>query len=177
MRLAMTGLAAAMVLVGLLPGIALALAAPALRALAGAGLAHQAGLFTLAAQTGSAGYSALATATLMAIAGMIARAFVRVSADTGARGFPAWDCGNEPPPPWLPFGDPRTQYGGGSLSQPLRQVFASVLPTIERGGVIRAAERFLHSARRFRVASTRRAMGAIALVVVAALAITALVAR
>lgn len=177
MRLAMTGLAAATVLVGLLPGIALALAAPALRALAGAGLAHRAGLFMLAAQTGSAGYSALATATVMVIAGMIAMAFVRVGAETGTPGVPAWECGNEPPPPWLPFGDPLTQYGGASLSQPLRLVFASMLPTIEAGGVIRAGERLMRHAERFRLISTPRAMGAIALAMVAALVFTTLVVR
>jgi hypothetical protein len=177
MRFAMTGLAVATVLVGLLPGVALALAAPALRALVGAGHAHRAGLFTLAAQTGSGGYSAPATATLMAIAGMIAMAFVRVGAETGTRGVPAWECGNEPPPPWLPFGDPLTQYGGGSLSRPLRQIFASVLPTLESDGIVRAADWLLHFPQRFRVASTPRAMGTIALVVVAALAVTALMAR
>jgi hypothetical protein len=177
MRFAMTGLAAATVFVGLFPGVFLALAAPALRALVDAGLAHRVSVFTLAVQTGSVGYSALATAALMAVAGAIALAFVRIGAETGTQGAPAWECGNEPPPPWLPFGDPLTQYSGGSLSQPLRQVFAGMLPTLDAGGAIGAGKKLVQYAERVRLASTPRAVGAIALTVAAALFVTALVAR
>ena len=117
-RLAMAGLAGVTVVVGVFPGAVLALAGPALRQLTDASMASRVGLMTVAAQADAPGYVAPAIAVLLAVFAIAALRGVRGGENTVA----AWDGGAEPPPPWLPFGDPLTQYGGASMAEPLRRV-------------------------------------------------------
>ena len=78
------------------------------------------------------GYSALGIAFLLAAAGGLTAGLVRWRADAGHRVAPAWDCGYDPPPAWLPFGDPLTQYAGASFGQPLRRVLGALLGAREQ---------------------------------------------
>jgi hypothetical protein len=96
-------------------------------------MAEHAGLLAVVPHTGLPGYSALGTAVLLAAAGSLAAWLVRRRAAAGHRLAPAWDCGFDPPPTWLPFGDPLTQYGGASFSQPVRRALGAVLDVPERG--------------------------------------------
>jgi hydrogenase-4 component B len=116
-RLAMTGLAGVTIIVGLFPGAVLALAGPALRQVTGAGLAGRLGVVTVAAQADAPGYVAPAIAVLLITVAAVVLRGVR----SGENAVAIWDGGAEPPPPWLPFGDPLTQYGGASMAQPLRR--------------------------------------------------------
>ena len=126
-RAAMIGLAVAAGVVGLFPGAVLALAEPALRRLTTSGLDPGTGLLTVVPQADMPGYSALGIALLLALAASLVVWLVRTWAVQGHRAGPAWDCGFGPPPPWLPFGDPLTQYGGASFAQPLRRALGPAL--------------------------------------------------
>ncbi|CAH2600958.1 Hydrogenase 4 subunit B [Rhodovastum atsumiense] len=123
----MIGLAVASVLVGLLPGGVLGLAEPALRRLLSAGMADRAGLLMVAPQADGAGYIPLALAILLGLALALVVWLVVIRRAPGYRIGPAWDCGFGPPPAWLPFGDPITQYGGASFGQPLRRALGGAL--------------------------------------------------
>ncbi len=126
-RAAMIGLAVASGLVGLFPGAVLALAEPALRRLTTAGLPSGSDLLTLQPQADLPGYSALGIALLLAASGGLVVWLARTRAVQGHRTGPAWDCGFGAPPPWLPFGEPLTQYGGASFAQPLRRALGPAL--------------------------------------------------
>jgi formate hydrogenlyase subunit 3/multisubunit Na+/H+ antiporter MnhD subunit len=152
-RMAMLGLAVVTGLVGLFPGAVLGLAGPALRLLTGA------------VRTEEPGYVAPAIAVLLLLAGAAAVRWTR----GGTQEAQAWESGAEPPPPWLPFGDPLTQYGGASLAEPLRRVlgtgfFQIALPY--RDIVAGFSERLS-------VATVRRALAAMAVLVVVALLVVA----
>jgi hypothetical protein len=168
-RLAMAGMVFLLVLAGLFPGAVLGLAGPALRLLADASMARRAGVLGIAAQADAPGYAALAIAVLLGLAGMAVAAALRGAAG-GKQGVPAWECAAEPPPPWLPFGDPLTEYGGASLAQPLRRVlgggFFSVSAPVSR--------RVLDYAGRLPLPTVRQALAAIAVAVVVALVLVAL---
>ena len=127
----MTALAVLALFVGLFPGPILALAGPALPLLAGAHMSDRIGVLTVAPQAGAPGYSALAIVLMLALAGAGAMAALRLRAAQGERRAPAWESGFAAPPPWLPFGDPATQYGAASFSHILRRVL---------GGPILAAQ-------------------------------------
>lgn len=115
-------------LIGLCPGVVLGLAEPAQRLLANTTLAGSSGLMRVAPAADAPGYVPLGIASLVALAFLGIAAVLRARAVMGHRTGPAWDCGFGAPPAWLPFGDPLTQYGGGSFAQPLRRVLgASVL--------------------------------------------------
>ena len=118
-RAALFAMAAATVAIGLLPGPVLTLSEGAIRMLAGAGMDGQTGWLLLSAAQGSARYSAPAAALALALAVLGVAAVVRARSPLPARRAPAWDCGFTAPPPWLPFGDPATQYGALSASQPI----------------------------------------------------------
>ena len=126
-RDALTGLAVALAVVGLFPGAVLSLAEPVLRRLVSAGLDDRAGLLEVAAQAGMPGYSAAGIALLGALAAGLVLWLVRTLTTPGHRDAPAWDGGFGAPPPWLPFGDPLTQYGGASFAQPLRRALGGAL--------------------------------------------------
>ena len=109
---ALIGLAGLTALIGLFPNAVLRLAAPALRPLAGA--------LPIT-------YGALPTAFLLLIGGCVIVVLVRRYSPTGHREAPAWDCGFGAPPPWLPFGDPLTQYAPAGFAQPLRRALGTAL--------------------------------------------------
>jgi hydrogenase-4 component B len=126
-RFAMLGMAGLTAVLGLLPGPALWLAEPALRALTGAALEGRAGTLTIAPMIESPGYAALAIALLLAIVAGLTLAVIRRWTVRGHRRGPAWGCGFAASPPWLPFGDPLTQYSGASFAQPLRRSLGGAL--------------------------------------------------
>ncbi|MBV8398239.1 MAG: hypothetical protein JOZ17_05820 [Acetobacteraceae bacterium] len=120
-------------LLGLFPGLVLLLAEPALRALTGSGLEGRASPLAVSTVIGGRGYSALALALLLGVVALLTFLGVRRWTVPGFRRGPAWNCGFAASPPWLPFGDPATQYSGGSFAQPLRRTLgSSVLAAAER---------------------------------------------
>ncbi len=125
-RGAMIGLAALTGAIGLFPGVVLQLAGPALRQMVGLGVARaDAGL--IAPQTDAPGYAAWGIALLLLAAGGLIVLGLRRHAVAGHRREAAWDCGFAPPPAWLPFGDPVTQYAGASFAQPLRRALGGAI--------------------------------------------------
>lgn len=127
LRAALIGLAGVTTLIGLFPGALLALADPALRILLPAGIVQRGGVLFIRPQPDSPGYAAVGIAVLLlACLGAIVL-LVRRRAVAGHTEGPAWDCGFGAPPPWMPFGDPATQYGGASFSQPLRRALGTSL--------------------------------------------------
>jgi hypothetical protein len=63
---------------------------------------------------------------LAALAGLTLLAVRRLTVPGHRRG-PAWACGFAAPPPWLPFGDPVTQYSGSSFAQALIRTLGTSL--------------------------------------------------
>ncbi len=126
-QLAMLAMALLCLLAGLFPGAVLAAAAAGLKQTVGLTMAGRSSLLLVTPQAGSPGYAAPAIAALLglALAGVVW--VVRRRATGGSRRGPAWDCGFGPPPAWLPFGDPITQYGGASFGQPLRRALGVAL--------------------------------------------------
>jgi hydrogenase-4 component B len=122
------------VLLGLFPGAALILAEPALQGLTGVGLEGRTGIWAIAPARDAPAYAAPAIAALLAIAGLAAAfLLLRGRIVSQIRRGPAWDCGFAAPPPWLPFGDPATQYGGLSLAEPfIRMLGRALLGARER---------------------------------------------
>ena len=72
------------------------------------------------------GYSPIGTAALLMIASGAVVWVVRAVASGERRREPAWSGGFAPPPAWLPFGDPATQIGPASFSDPIRRLLATV---------------------------------------------------
>ncbi len=124
---AMIALALAVLAAGLLPGFVLRVADPALRGLTGADLAGRAGPLGIAAATGASGYAVAGTVALLASFAGGASLFLRRWGASGVRRGPAWDCGFAAPPPWLPFGDPATQYTDASFAEPLQRTMGRAL--------------------------------------------------
>jgi formate hydrogenlyase subunit 3/multisubunit Na+/H+ antiporter MnhD subunit len=114
------------VLLGLLPGVMLELAEPALRAMAGAA-APRAGLLSVGAAEGGARYWPVPVALLLAAAAGAALWQMRRRAPTGVVRGPAWDCGFIAAPAHLPFGDPATQPSAAGFGQPLRRMLGTSL--------------------------------------------------
>ena len=69
----------------------------------------------------------LILATLLLAAGTATFFLLRHSGER--RREPAWSGGFAAPPPWLPFGDPATQYGAASFIDPLARMIASLPST------------------------------------------------
>jgi hydrogenase-4 component B len=127
-RRVLSSLAAAIALLGVLPGLALLPAAGWTRAMGS--------MASLILHTGAdtPGYSPIAVAGLLGVAGLVA---MWVSRRTGEqRREQMWSGGFAAPPSWLPFGDPATQYGPASFTEALRRVLA--LPT----AIVVVQERF-----------------------------------
>ncbi len=127
LRWAMLGLGIVVVLIGLVPAGVLGLAGPALRMLGNTDMAGRAGWTGIAAQENAAGYAPLEIAALLVLAALLVAAVLRARAVAGHRTGPAWDSGFGAAPAWLANGDPLTQYGGASFSQPLRRVLGPAL--------------------------------------------------
>lgn len=118
-RAVLAGLAALSVALGLLPGPALRLLDPAVRAMLGADL-DGAGLLAVATEAAVPGYAAPGLALLLALCGGAIVWAVRARTVPGARRAPAWDCGFGAS---SAEGSPATQYGAGSMAQPLMRAF------------------------------------------------------
>ena len=104
-----------------------------------------AAVLVLRAGAEAAGYSPIAVAGLLAVAGIgVMRALRR----SGAQGRePAWTGGFAAPPAWLPFGDPATQYSAASFVEPLQRVVALLPPMATiRNRLVRWREAVLRAA-------------------------------
>ena len=126
-RTALIALAALSSAIGVFPGAVLWLAGPGLRLLLSVGMEGRIGPLRITPQSDAPGYAAPAVVALLGLAAALAWLMMRGRAVDGHRVGPAWDCGLGAPPPWLPFGDPLTQYSGASFSQPLRRALGAIL--------------------------------------------------
>ena len=126
-RRVMLALAGLALIIGLVPGLLLRLAGPAFAALHTEPMGLRASLFGLRAHAEQPGYAPLATAALLAGLVAIAVALLRRADPVGQQRGPIWDGGFAAPPPWLPFGDPLTQYGAASFTQILRRAIGARL--------------------------------------------------
>ena len=120
-RLAVAGLAGLCALLGVWPSSILLLIRPAVTQLLDVDPAVR--LLAVPAQAGGPGYAAPGIAALLALCGALLAWVARGRAGQGGQRVPAWDGGVDEPPPWLPFGDPATQYSAASASQALLQSF------------------------------------------------------
>ncbi len=128
-RLAMAGLAACCLLLGLWPSAALAFIQPALRQLLGMGMAGG-GLLVISPQVASPGYIAPGLAAVLAVSGVaVAWAVSRLAGPNArsARRVPSWAGGQA--------GDPVMQISAASAGQALLQNFTSLAkwPSLARG--------------------------------------------
>ncbi|MBV9538247.1 MAG: hypothetical protein JOY70_04875 [Acidisphaera sp.] len=130
-RGALLGLASASAIVGLFPGAVLALAGPALDALLPGRNAGAAQILVLARPPEASGYAPIGVALLLAVSAAVTVAALGRFARSGSVGAAAWDGGFAAPPPWLPFGEPTTQYGDASFAQPLRRSLGTVLLALD----------------------------------------------
>jgi hypothetical protein len=119
LRLCLVGLTALTGLLAVFPGLALLPASPALARLAGGSGVGMALVLKPAAE--APGYAPVAIAGLLALVcyGML---WLTRRFGPGHRREPVWSGGFAPPPPWLPFGDPTTQIGAVSFTEPLRRI-------------------------------------------------------
>jgi hydrogenase-4 component B len=170
-RLMLAGLAGLTLVLGAVPALALFPAMPALARLAGGDIAVSA--FPLLLRTGAEapGYAPEAIAVLLMLGvGVVLAVRLRIAAPDQRREA-AWSGGFTPPPPWLPFGDPVTQYGPESFAEPLRRVL-NLLP---RTGSLRPQATWCgcalrHAAVAVRDLDTARSVTAALVVVVLAIA-------
>jgi hydrogenase-4 component B len=119
MRGVLYGLAGLTVALGLLPGVAVALTDGARQMLSAAGLPERTDWTGIDAVTDVPGYLPLGVVVLLIIAGLGLWLIVRRL--PGSRVVAPWDGGFAGSPPWLPFGDPATQYGAASLTVPVME--------------------------------------------------------
>ena len=111
---------------GLVPGMLLDLADPALRLMTGTA-APRAGWDAIGAAEGGARYWPLAVALLLGLAVAAVVLAVRRRAPAGVMRGPAWDCGFIAAPPHFPFGDPAAQPSAAGFGQPLRRMLGQGL--------------------------------------------------
>jgi len=128
-RAALVGLAAWLGLLGIFPGLAMRLVGAVPAMLIGREAELGATGTRLAPLADAPGYLPLMILLLLGLAGAV---LVWRMMGAGVRTAPAWDCGFNAPPPWLPFGDPATQYGGRSFAQPIDRAIG--------GAILRARE-------------------------------------
>ncbi len=110
-RAVLVGFAGLTLAVGVLPG-------PVMRLLGGDGMPW----WTITPPADAPGYGPLGVLLLLALVAAAILAALRRSGPAVA--VPMWQDGFAAPPPWMPFGDPATQYTATSLTQPL----ADLLP-------------------------------------------------
>ncbi|MEJ0016883.1 MAG: proton-conducting transporter membrane subunit [Acetobacteraceae bacterium] len=114
-RIAAGGLAGVAALLGLAPALALAPSAGWTASAAHPWLALRAGADVT-------GYLPIALAGLLAAIAVVVLRALRPASEQ--RGEATWNGGFAPPPPWLPFGDPATQFGPASFVAPLSRLRA-----------------------------------------------------
>ncbi len=124
LRAALIGLTALTGLLAVLPAIALLPAAPALTWLANGGTDTLAFALTLQPGAEAPGYPPIAIAALLTIVAYAVFWLLHRGRSQPYRREAAWSGGFAPPPAWLPFGDPATQYGPASFAEPLQQLRA-----------------------------------------------------
>ncbi|HWX50278.1 MAG TPA: proton-conducting transporter membrane subunit [Roseomonas sp.] len=126
-RVALLGLAGLTALIGLFPGVLLALGAPAVARLTGHGALPEASPWLVSASAYASDYRPLALVILLTLLLLGLVALVRqLSPGAAARG-PVWDGGFIAPPTHLPFGDPATQASAAGFAQPLRRMLGGRL--------------------------------------------------
>ncbi len=118
-RLVVAGLAGLCALVGVWPSSVLLLIRPVVARLLDVDAPGR--LLAIPAQADGPGYAAPGIAALLALCGMVLAWIARSRAGQDGQRVPAWDGGLDEPPPWLPFGDPASQYSAASASQALLQ--------------------------------------------------------
>jgi hydrogenase-4 component B len=116
-RVALLGLGGLSVLLGLLPGVALALTGGARQALSAAGQRGPIDWTGIEVVTDVPGYLPLTLVLLLII--VAAGLWVLVRRLPATRTVPPWEGGFATAPPWLPFGDPATQSSAASLEAPI----------------------------------------------------------
>jgi hydrogenase-4 component B len=120
---AMFALAALCLVAGILPGIVIDGLAPATISVVGERMPEQAAIPWLSivpiAEARSS-YNGLLVFLFIASSAVSAAFVVHRFASRSARRAPAWDCG-------FPDPSPRTQYTAGSLAQPIRRVFGTLV--------------------------------------------------
>jgi NADH:ubiquinone oxidoreductase subunit 5 (subunit L)/multisubunit Na+/H+ antiporter MnhA subunit len=140
-RVAMA-LAALTVLLGVVPALALLPAGPALTRLANGAPDALAFALTLRPGAEAPGYDPITIAALLVIAaGGIYWLLQRIAAQQ-QREEAAWSGGFAPPPAWLPFGDPATQFGPASFAEALHRIAMVLLAqpiAIARRGIAACA--------------------------------------
>jgi hydrogenase-4 component B len=122
LRTTMLALAGLGLVAGLFPPGVLLLERPGLLLTVGEGRAAHGSAFMVAPQADAPGYVALAVAVLLGLGLALAWLLAQRRAASGHRTAPAWDGGSDPPPAWLPFGDPLTQVSGAGFARPVRDV-------------------------------------------------------
>ena len=135
-RLALAALVLLTVLLGLVPALGLGLADGAVRALAGVSVPRE-GVLAVGPQAEAPGYAPLGVLLLLALVAGGAMLWLWARGALETRRGPAWEGGGSAPPPWLPFGDPATEYGPVSFAQPLLRAL---------GGLVLARERVMPAA-------------------------------
>jgi hydrogenase-4 component B len=168
------GLASLTGLLGLVPALALLPAARALAILANGGSGASAFAMTLQAGAEAPGYAPVVIVALLLIAGCALLWLLHRGVALRQRQEAAWSGGFAPPPAWLPFGDPATQYGPVSFTDPLQRAERSLLARPEataRGFVAKLAgqrDRLLHALTAGGDADASRSVAAALVVVVLA---------
>ena len=120
---AMLGFVALCVLAGLLPGFVIDAIAPAAELLVGARLPTQAyvpWLSIVPVAEARSSYNGLLVFAFIAFSASFAVVLIHRFATRAIRRSAPWDCG-------FPDPSPITQYTGGSVAQPIRRVFGSLL--------------------------------------------------
>ena len=120
---AMLALAAFCLAAGILPGFVIDALAPVTRALVGSAMPAQASapwLSIVPIAESRSSYNGLLVFVFIAVAGWLAAILIHRFASRELRRAPAWDCG-------FPEPSPATQYTAGSLAQPIRRVFGTLV--------------------------------------------------
>jgi formate hydrogenlyase subunit 3/multisubunit Na+/H+ antiporter MnhD subunit len=120
---AMLGLVALCLLAGLLPGLVIDAIAPAAELLVGARLPVQAQvpwLSIVPVAEARSSYNGLLVFAFITASASFAIVLIHRFASHALRRSAPWDCG-------FPDSNPATQYTGGSVAQPIRRVFGSLL--------------------------------------------------
>lgn len=120
---AMLGFVALCLLAGLLPGFVIDAIAPAADLLVGARLpvqAHEPWLSIVPVAEARSSYNGLLVFAFIVFSASFAVVLIHRFATRAIRRSAPWDCG-------FPDPSPMTQYTGGSVAQPIRRVFGSLL--------------------------------------------------